>query len=110
MQQQRIVNSWRFPEGLLMKTIAVCLHDQGLRGQELLQKFEALVPHWKCYFKKPISDDAIVQRADKARRYKNESPEKNPGMRPYWPRAKVVVRSGKRLTKRKVQQIVRPVR
>jgi hypothetical protein len=30
------------------------------------------------YFGKPISDDAIVQRADKARCYKNENPHTNP--------------------------------
>lgn len=104
---QRIINSWRFPEGFLMKAIAVRLYDQGMRGQELFTKFEELVPHWKSYFSKPISNEAIVQRADKARRYANESPEQNPGMKPYWPKAKAVVRNGKRLSKKKVQQIVK---
>lgn len=80
----RVVNSWNFPEGRLMKTVAIRLHDLGLRGRALEARFAKLIPHWKTYFSKPISDNAIAQRADKARRYKNEAPEKNPWLRGYW--------------------------
>ena len=101
----RVVNSWNFPEGLLMKAVAVRLHDRGLRGKKLERQFARIVPHWKSYFDKPISDNAIAQRADKARRYENEAPENNPALRVYWPTAGRIVRQGKKLGKREMRRI-----
>jgi hypothetical protein len=102
----RIVNSWNFPEGRLMKAVAVRLHDGGLRGRALEEKFGKLIPQWKSYFRKPISNNAVAQRADKARRYRNEAPEKNPTIYCYWGVAGRIVRSGKKIGKRQVRQIV----
>lgn len=102
----RIINSWNFPEGQFMKALATRLHDRGLRGNALVTEFENLVPHWKSYFSKPISDGAIVQRADKARRYKNENPETNPRLKKYWKAAGPVARKGKRLSKKAIASIV----
>jgi len=48
-----------------MKALATHLYDDGLRGETLVAEFEAIVPHWKEYFEKPISDDAIAHRADR---------------------------------------------
>jgi hypothetical protein len=106
----RIINSWSFPEGLLFKAIAVRLYDKGLRGNGLLEAFEQLVPKdWQSYFKKPINRGALVQRADKARRYANEAPENNPRVKPYWRIAGTIVRKGKRLTKQAIAKIIRGV-
>lgn len=107
-KKRRIVNSWNFPEGRLMKCVATRIHDRGLRGRALLSDFQKLVPRdWKSFFPKPMSDDAVVQRADKARRYKNENPETNPRLKPYWRAAGEVVRRGRRLTKANIRAIVR---
>jgi hypothetical protein len=103
----RIINSWNFPEGLFMKALATRLYDRGLRGNALVTEFENLVPHWKSYFGKPISDGAIAQRADKARRYENENPETHPRMKKYWRAAGPVARNGKRLSKKTIASIVR---
>jgi hypothetical protein len=103
----RVVNSWRFPEGLFMKALATHLYDDGLRGETLVAEFETIVPHWKQYFGKPISDDAIAQRADKARRYPNENPETNPAIKKYWPAAGRAARKGERLSKTALRKIVR---
>ena len=70
---RRVVSSWKFPEGLLMKAVATKLYDDGLRGRALELAFERLVPKWQSYFSKPISSNAIAQRADKARRYPHYS-------------------------------------
>jgi hypothetical protein len=88
----RVINSWNFSEGRLMKCMATHLYDSGLRGQALLSAFEKLVPNWKQYFQKPISDEALLQRADKARRYANENPETNPRLKRYWQPAGAAVR------------------
>src|SRR6185369_13369623 len=96
----RVVNSWDFPEGRLMKAVLVRLHDTGLRGRALEVRFAKLIPHWKSYFPKPISDGAASQRADKARRYKNEAPENSPRVHAYWLVAAMLVRKGKRFGKR----------
>jgi hypothetical protein len=103
----RIINSWAFPEGLFLKALAARLYDKGLRGNGLIAEFERLVPHWQSYFKKPINPGAIAQRADKARRYRNEAPETNPRVKPYWRAAGTVARKGKRLNKQTIQKIVR---
>jgi hypothetical protein len=44
------------------------LWDEGLRGNALYDAFASMIPQWKRFFDKPISDAAPVQRADKARR------------------------------------------
>jgi hypothetical protein len=103
----RIINSWNFPEGRFMKCVATHLYDRKLRGHALLSAFQKFVPHWKEYFDKPISDDAVVQRADKARRYANENPETNPRLKRYWRPAGAIVRRGRRLTKQTINAIVR---
>jgi hypothetical protein len=74
----------------------------GLRGLALEQAFERLVPQWRSYFSKPISSNAIAQRADKARRY----PREFEAVRPYWAAARRVVRDGKPLGKRAVRALV----
>jgi hypothetical protein len=56
----RIINSWNFPEGRFMKCVATHLYDRRLRSNALLSAFEKLVPHWKEYFGKAISDGAYV--------------------------------------------------
>ena len=53
----------------------------------MLSAFEKLALHRKQYFARPISDEAIVQRADKARRCDNENPETNPRLKCNWPPA-----------------------
>ena len=98
----RTVQSWRFPEGLLMKAVAIKLFDDGLRGQALEQRFAKIVPHWRDYFEKPISSAAITQRADKARRY----PHEFEAVRPFWEAAQKIVRAGKRLGKRDMRALV----
>jgi hypothetical protein len=103
----RVVNSWNFPEGRLMKTVAARLHDQGLRGGALKKEFERLFPHWKSYFDKPISTNAISQRADKARRYASENPETHPLMRVYWRPAGGIVRRRARLGKREMARLAK---
>lgn len=103
----RVVNSWNFPEGRFMKALATRLYDDGLRGETLVAEFEAIVPHWKDYFSKPISDGAIAQRADKARRYPNENPETHPLIKAYWAAAGRVARKGERLSKKTIAGIVR---
>jgi hypothetical protein len=110
MKNGRIVNSWKFPEGLFMKAIATRLYDKGLRGDALVEEFVGIIPHWASYFEKPISPNAIAQRADKARRYENESPEKNPAIKVYWPAAGRVAREGKRLSRKAISQIVSKVK
>jgi hypothetical protein len=87
---ERVVNSWRTPEKLYMKCALVALHDEGLRGNALYEAFATMVPNWRKFFDKPISDAAPVQRADKARRggkYKMEAPENHPVMKVMFPRA-----------------------
>jgi hypothetical protein len=106
---KRVVSSWKFPEGHLMKAVATRLYDQELRGSALLEAFEEIFPNWQSYFEKPISRGAIVHRADKARRYANENPEKHPLIRPYWPVAGRIARKGERLSKKAVRDIVRAV-
>jgi hypothetical protein len=103
----RVLNSWNFPEGRFMKALATRLYDQGLRGNALVAEFDRLVPHWKTYFAKPISDGAIAQRADKARRYANENPETHPHIKRYWKTAGTAARRGKRLSKKAVHDIIR---
>ena len=90
-----------------MKALATRLHDKGLRGNALITEFERLIPHWKTYFHKPISSHAVVQRADKARRYPNENPETNVRLKKYWRAAGPVARRGKRLSKKAISIIVR---
>src|SRR5262249_54407694 len=102
----RVVNSWKFPEGLFMKALATRLYDQGLRGNALVEAFTAIIPSWQSYFEKPISPNAIAQRADKARRYENENPETNPAIKVYWPAAGRVARKGERLSKKALGKIV----
>jgi hypothetical protein len=102
----RIINSWNFPEGRLMKAIATRLYDNGHRGNGLIHEFVQLIPHWASYFKKPIKEGAIAQRADKARRYKNENPEIHPQIKIYWGAAGTVARNGKRLSKSAIRKIV----
>jgi hypothetical protein len=102
-KRPRVVQSWRsFAEGRLMKAMAVKLHDNGLRGRALEQKFKYLVPHWKSYFDKPISDGAVSQRADKGRRYPSENPEHDPDT---WRAAGRAVRADKPLGKRAMKQL-----
>jgi hypothetical protein len=102
-KEGRTVNSWRFPQGLLMKAIAVALHDEGLRGRALEERFEKIVPHWRGYFSSPISDNALSQRADKARRY----PREFEPLRPYWRAARRIARSGVRVGKREMRALAR---
>lgn len=89
-----------------MKAIAVRLYDEKLRGRDLENEFGKLIPHWKSYFPRPISSNAVAQRADKARRYANEAPENNPAVKRYWRAAGEVVRRRTRLSKRKIDQII----
>ena len=103
----RVVNSWSFPEGCVMKAIATHLYDAGLRGAALERKFESILPHWKTFFDKPISTGAISQRADKARRYANENPETHPLIRQHWRRAGAIARRGVRVGKREFSRIAR---
>src|SRR5262249_2164136 len=103
----RIINSWNFPEGRFMKAVATRLYDEGFRGNDLVDEFEQLIPHWQSYFNKPISRGAIAQRADKARRYPNEAPETHPYIKVFWKVAGTVVRKGKRLSKKAIAAIVR---
>jgi hypothetical protein len=105
----RVINSWDFPEGRLMKAVAVRLYDMGLRGKTLEQKFSRLIPRWKSYFSKPISDGALSQRADKARRYINEAPENNLAVFSYWAIAAHIVTSGRPVGKRELQRIIRTI-
>jgi len=103
---KRVVQSWvSFPEGRLMKAIAVKLHDNGLRGKALERKFMRLVPYWRSYFSRYISDSAISQRADKGRRYPNENPEHDPHS---WQMANFIVRMDKALGLRTMRQLANP--
>jgi hypothetical protein len=96
---KRTVQSWRFGEGLLMKAIAVVLHDEGLRGHGLEAAFGKLVPKWKTFFRKPISGNALSQRADKARRY----PREFDAIAPHMATAKIIVSEGRPLGKRELR-------
>ncbi|MGB3043127.1 MAG: hypothetical protein WBB98_08055, partial [Xanthobacteraceae bacterium] len=78
-----------------LKCMAVALHDTGLRGSALLARFVELVPRWKLEFDGPISDNAVLQRADKGRRYVTEWPENNPLTAPHWKAAVRDVRRGR---------------
>jgi hypothetical protein len=86
----REINTWRTPPKLYMKCALVALWDEGLRGTALYSAFASMIPAWRKFFDKPISDAAPVQRADKARRggkYKMEAPENHPVMKVMFPRA-----------------------
>jgi hypothetical protein len=43
-----------------------------------------MLPHWQRFFDHPMSEATPGQRADKARRYKNEAPEKHQLLAPLW--------------------------
>lgn len=91
------MQSWRTPAKLYFKCLAAALHDEGLRGSALLEAFGSMIPNWKRLFD-DISDDALLQRADKARRYKTEMPENNPAMKAMWPQAKRDAKARKKWT------------
>ncbi|MGE0750820.1 MAG: hypothetical protein AB7K64_09560 [Variibacter sp.] len=99
----RVVNSWRSPEKLLMKAIAVALYDDGLRGRHLEETFEKIVPHWRSYFSNAVSANALSQRADKARRY----PREFEVLRPYWQAARRIARGRARVGKREMRALSR---
>ncbi len=84
----RVIHTWRTPAKMYLKCVLAALYDEGLRGAALLAALEEMVPGWRNLFDGEISDDAPLQRADKARRYDNERPEKHPVMKAMWPDAK----------------------
>jgi len=84
----RSIHTWRTPAKMYLKCVLAALHDEGLRGAALLAAFEEMVPGWRNVFDGEISDDAPLQRADKARRYDSERPEKHSAMKAMWPDAK----------------------
>lgn len=91
-------HNWlKTPARAYLKCLAVALYDTGLRGEKLLARFRKIVPDWKKQFEAdgPISDNAVVQRADKGRRYETEWPENNPLTAPHWRRAVRDTRSGR---------------
>jgi hypothetical protein len=84
-----------------MKCILVALHDERLRGNALYQAFASMVPDWRKFFDKSISDAAPVQRADKARRggrYAGEAPEAHPVMSVIFPHAVKAVKQRRKFT------------
>lgn len=100
-QAVREINTWRTVPKLYMKCVLAALHDEGLRGGALYEAFASMIPAWRMFFEKPISDAAPVQRADKARRggkYKMEAPENHPVMKVLFPRAVKDVARRKRWT------------
>lgn len=91
-------HNWRkSPARHYLKCVAVALHDKGCRGKVLIAEVNKLVPDWKKEFESdgPIGDNAIVQRADKGRRYETERPENNAVTSQYWKRAVRDVKNGK---------------
>lgn len=93
----RVTHNWTTPLRALLKCIAVRLHDQDFRGMDLYRAFRKIVPDWQDAFDGSISDNALIQRADKARRegYETEWPENNPTTKPYWQLSGTIAKAGK---------------
>lgn len=98
----RKVVSWRTPQRLFLKAIAVALFDIGLRGPLFDFAFERVVPHWREYFREPPTLNAVLQRADKARRYQQEFE----AVRPYYRAAWAAAVAGRPLGKRAVAHVL----
>jgi hypothetical protein len=94
----RTIHTWRTPAKMYCKCLLAALYDEGLRGSAMLAAFGEMVPGWRNLFGGEISDDAPLQRADKARRYETEMPENHPTMKKMWPQAKRDVKERKRWT------------
>lgn len=97
----RVVQSWRTPERKFVKAIAVCYDRMRWRGSEIIERCDRIIPHWREYFPAPPTDNAPVQRADKARRY----PREFETLQPYWWAALEAATAGRPLGKRAVWTI-----
>ena len=99
---------WNTPERMLVKCIAIAKFDTGLRGDRLVSAVQEVVPHWKDYFEPEITDNALVQRACRAREenYQSEAPENNELLGLYWPIAKKVAEEGGVLSKKDLADLV----
>lgn len=92
---------WNTPERMLVKCVAIALFDTGLRGNRLVAAVEEIVPHWRDYLDPSVTDNALVQRATRAREanYASEAPENNELLGLYWPAANRAVAKGVALSK-----------
>jgi hypothetical protein len=71
--------SWNAtPQRKLLKCMIVAIDRQGARGLAVARKFKELVPNYQTFFERPVTDQAIIQRGDCARRYSNENPATKP--------------------------------
>jgi hypothetical protein len=93
------VFSWRKGARANLKNVVVALHREGLRGEALLAEAERMIPKWRYLFGNQISRAALLQRADKAHRYKNEAPENHlQGWAHCWPAAQKDAKRRKKWT------------
>lgn len=92
----RKYHSWTGPVRAYMRCLAVRFWDRGFRGEkELAAVFTQRIPDWKTHFG-DITDNALKDRADKARRNKSENPETHDEMKLYWERAGRDMATGKK--------------
>ena len=95
----RKYHTWTGPVRSYMRCLATHFFDRGYTGvRELATVFTRSIPNWKDHFGGTITDKALWDRADKARRNASENPETHEEMRLYWERASHDGRTGKKWT------------
>jgi hypothetical protein len=96
-QKGRHYHSWTGPVRAYMRCLATRFFDRGYTTEkELAAIFAHRIPNWKDQFGGTITDKALRERADKARRNASENPETHPEMRLYWEQAGKDMKSGKK--------------
>jgi hypothetical protein len=96
-QKGRHYHSWTGPVRAYMRCLATRFFDKGYTTEkDLSYVFAARIPNWKNHFGGTITDKALRERADKARRNASENPETHPEMRLYWEQAGKDMMSGRR--------------
>lgn len=95
----RKYHTWTGPVRSYMRCLAVHFFDRGYTGvKELATVFTRSIPNWRDHFGGTITDKALWDRADKARRNTSENPETHEEMSQYWERASRDGRTGKKWT------------
>jgi hypothetical protein len=99
--EKRQLGHFRDPPGLLIKCILNVLIKQNRDRAWILQQFKLLVPEYNGLLKRPVSDNALLCRADTGVRpgYEREHPDKQPEAMRYMPAAQAIVAAGVPVTK-----------
>lgn len=93
----RDLQNWRRGDRAYIRCLAVVIWDLGIHNKDELTKKvnKVLGFDWKERFEVRMTNNALAQRADKARRISTEAPEVNEALKPYWPQAKLDFANGK---------------